>query len=139
MNYNELKSLVDELQFKNRLCGSIPIWEINKYIENSLADSIYISRNLFKELTYQTNKHMINNNFEKLLYSISANNLNVDMAIIILKKLLGGFDVRTNKFYCIDGREISVNIIEDAEYCADIFLLKDKCIVGYIDTYLTYH
>lgn len=140
MKYSELKSLISELHFKNRLCGSIAIWQINKYIEDNDIDSIYISKKLFKELTYHTNKNIINNNFEKLLYAISINNINTDDSIIILKKLLGGFDLKTNKFYCIDGKEIPINIIEDDDkYCSEVFLLKDKCLIGYIDTYLSYY
>ena len=132
MKYDELKTSMSKHTLK--LIGAIPIWDINKFINNANFDSIYTSDKLFKELAYQTNRHIVDNKFDRIMYHLSTTNLDFDKTIILLKKLLGGFDIKNNKFYCINGREFNVNILEEVLYKGEIFLVKDGSVVGYIDT-----
>lgn len=134
MKYDELKALTQKQPLEQNLVGAFPIHYINKFISDSEFDTIYTPHKLLKELTYQTNKYIVDYNFEKLLYHLSTTNLDFDETIVALKKLLGGFDIKNNKFYCVDGREFKLNILEEAPYGGEIFLMRDDNVVIYINT-----
>lgn len=134
MRYEEICALTKDNPCKDKIVGALSICDINNFIQDKNIDSIYISKKLFKNISYITNKEIIKNKFNDILYYVSTSNLGTNKLLIFLKKMLGGFDFNTSKFYCMNGKEIEVSIIEDDSYCSEMFLMKDNKIVGYIDT-----
>lgn len=139
MKYEEMRDLIKDIPCKNRLVGDLSIYDINNFIQDKNIDTIYISKRLFKNITYITNKILIGNEFNDVLYYMSTSSLDTNRLLVLLKKMLGGFDFKTNKFYCIDGNEIKANILEGDNFNREIFLIRDNNVIGYIDTCDTYY
>ena len=134
MDYKEISNLIKDIPCKSQIVGTFSICDINKFIQDKDIDTIYISEKLFKNISYITNKEIIENKFNDVLYYISTSNLETNKLLIVLKKMLGGFDFNTSKFYCINSKEIEVNVLEDDSYCSEIFLMRNNKVVGRIDT-----
>lgn len=132
MDYDKLLSLVNSET--NIYKGQFSIWEIQNIVEKSDCDSIFIQKNLLKRMMLLSNKDIFNNNFDKLLSLMSIGELkDLDNVMIIIRKMFGGFDMINLKYYCIDGKEIKLNILEDRnDIYADMFLLKSNKLTTHI-------
>lgn len=132
MDYDKLLSLVNSET--NIYKGQFSIWEIQNIVEKIDCDSIFIQKNLLKRMMLLSNKDIFNNNFDKLLSLMSIGELkDLDNVMIIIRKMFGGFDMINLKYYCIDGKEIKLNILEDRnDIYADMFLLKSNKLTTHI-------